>query len=126
AVSERRATLTALCRKYGDTVDDVLAWSARAAERLLELDDSDDRVQALRAEQTSLRTELSHQAATLSSLRQRVATALGKAITRELRQLSMPHATVTVAVQQSPDEAGLEVDGRRVRYTASGVDEIEF
>ena len=31
AVSERRAALAALTRKYGDTIDDVLAWSEHAA-----------------------------------------------------------------------------------------------
>ena len=30
-VSERRAALTALTRKYGDTIDEVLAWSATTA-----------------------------------------------------------------------------------------------
>ena len=31
AVSERRAALTALTRKYGDTIDEVLAWSQASA-----------------------------------------------------------------------------------------------
>ena len=37
-VSERRAALAALTRKYGDSVDEVLAWSATAARRLLALE----------------------------------------------------------------------------------------
>ena len=48
-VQERRAVLGALTRKYGDTVDEVLAWSETAAERLLELEDDDSRLEALRA-----------------------------------------------------------------------------
>ena len=31
AVSERRAALTALTRKYGETIDEVLAWSEQPA-----------------------------------------------------------------------------------------------
>ena len=50
AVSERRAALTALTRKYGDTVDEVLAWSEQSAARLLDLDDTDERIERLRAE----------------------------------------------------------------------------
>ena len=34
AVSERRAALTALTRKYGDTIDEVLAWAESSAQRL--------------------------------------------------------------------------------------------
>ena len=49
-VSERRAALTALTRKYGETIDEVLAWAEQSAARLLELDDTDDRIEELRAE----------------------------------------------------------------------------
>ena len=38
AVSERRAALTSLTRKYGETIDEVLAWAEDGAERLLDLD----------------------------------------------------------------------------------------
>ena len=55
AVSERRAALTALTRKYGDTIDEVLAWAERSATRLLDLDDTDERIEELRAEQEVLR-----------------------------------------------------------------------
>ena len=51
AVSERRAALTALTRKYGDTIDEVLAWAEQSATRLLDLDDTDERIEELRAEQ---------------------------------------------------------------------------
>ena len=44
AVSERRAALTALTRKYGSTVDEVLAWAEESAARLLDLDGTDDRI----------------------------------------------------------------------------------
>src|SRR5690606_39484884 len=53
-LQERRALLGQLCRKYGETVDDVLAWAENAAKRLAELDGDDDRGEALRAEQAEL------------------------------------------------------------------------
>ena len=46
AVSERRAALTALTRKYGETIDEVLAWAEQSAARLLDLDDTDERIEA--------------------------------------------------------------------------------
>ena len=48
AVSERRAALTALTRKYGETADEVLTWAQASADRLAELDDTDDRITRLR------------------------------------------------------------------------------
>ena len=58
SVQERRAVLAALTRKYGDTVDEVLAWSETAAKRLLELEDDDSRLEALRAQEAALADEL--------------------------------------------------------------------
>ncbi len=58
AVSERRAALTTLTRKYGETVDEVLEWSRAAAERLIGLDGSDERIAELRAERAQLRQTL--------------------------------------------------------------------
>ncbi len=48
-VSERRAALVSLTRKYGDSVDAVLAWGEQAASRLLELDATDETIERLTA-----------------------------------------------------------------------------
>ena len=71
AVSERRAALTALTRKYGETIDEVLAWQERSAARLLDLDGTDERIETLRAERERLQAELTDVAAELSAARAR-------------------------------------------------------
>ena len=138
AVSERRAQLIALTRKYGDTIDEVLAWSEQSAKRLLDLDHTDERVAELREQRARLRAELAEAAGTLSEARRRTAEALGEAVTAELGLLAMPHAEVTLAVTQHEAEAPADdealpapgaplwVGDRWLRYTASGVDEVEF
>lgn len=133
AVSERRAALTALTRKYGETIDDVLAWSERSAARLLDLDHTDERIEELRARQDELRRDLAAAAAALSAARREAAARLADDVTAELTLLAMPHARLTVAVRQHEvDEpaAGthgpLLVDGRWLRLTASGADEVEL
>ena len=68
-VSERRAALTALTRKYGDTIDEVLTWAEQSSARLLDLDHTDERIEELRAEQASLRAELGDAAGALSAAR---------------------------------------------------------
>ena len=113
-VSERRAALTALTRKYGETIDEVLAWEATASERLLELDNTDQRIETLRGEGDALRTELGAVAAALSGERTRAARRLSQVVTAELVALAMPHAAFTVTVAQ------------RDAFTASGLDDIEF
>jgi DNA repair protein RecN (Recombination protein N) len=133
AVSERRAALTALTRKYGDTIDEVLAWAERSAARLLDLDHTDERIEELRADRAGLRRDLAVAAAALTAARTDAAARLGEEVTAELALLAMPHARLTIEVRQNevpepgPDAHGpLLVDGRWLRYTASGTDEVEL
>jgi DNA repair protein RecN (Recombination protein N) len=126
AVSERRAALTALTRKYGETVDDVLAWAESAAARLLELDGTDERIAALTARRSELRATLATTGTALSAERTKAAARLGAAITTELRSLAMPHADLTVTVGQSDDPDGLQVSGRPVRFGPTGLDDVEL
>ena len=134
-VSERRAALTRLTRKYGDTVAEVLAWAERSALRLVELDGTDDRIGELRAERATLRSELAEAAAALSELRAKAAQQLGEQVTDELTLLAMPHARLSVVVRQhevdapaDPEAPGvpLRVGDRWLRFARSGIDEVEL
>lgn len=138
AVSERRAALTALTRKYGETIDEVLAWAETSARRLLDLDGTDERVEQLRQERAELREELADRGLRLSQLRGEAATRLAEAVTGELGMLAMPHARVVVEVRQhaveAPAETGdparvgtpLRVGKRWLRYAPSGLDEVDL
>jgi DNA repair protein RecN (Recombination protein N) len=126
AVSERRAALTALTRKYGETIDEVLAWSKQAAERLLTLDDTEGQIETLRARTSELRGELAEVGQALSRMRTEAAGRLGKTVTEELASLAMPHATLSVSVTQSPAEEGLRVGDRTLAFSASGLDDVEI
>src|SRR5690606_4499189 len=101
AVSERRSDLIGLTRKYGETIDEVLSWSQEAARRLFELDDADDRVNALREERVALRAGLAEIGGQLSRLRTEAAVRLGAEVTEELTLLAMPHARLEAVVSQT-------------------------
>jgi DNA repair protein RecN (Recombination protein N) len=130
-VSERRAALTALTRKYGETVDEVLAWAEASATRLTDLDHTDDRIEELRAERDDLRSRLGDLAGALSAARTEAAARLAAEVTAELELLAMPHARIEVAVRQQelPGDAtppGLRVGDRTLRFTSTGVDDVEL
>lgn len=133
AVSARRAAVTQLTRKYGDSVEEVLAWACTSADRLLDLDGTDEQLVALEEQRDTLRTELGDLAARITQLRTEHARALGDSITSELGQLAMPHARVEVRVGQQevqppaePRGMALLVDGRWLRASAAGVDDVEI
>ncbi|MEU5880447.1 DNA repair protein RecN [Spirillospora sp. NPDC047279] len=113
AVQERRAELTGLTRKYGETLDAVLEWSAASAARLTELEGDDERIEALQAEEAELTERLAAEAAELTAVRTRAAERFSAAVTEELTALAMPHARVVVSVTRTPE------------YGPHGADEVE-
>lgn len=132
-VSERRAALTALTRKYGETIEEVLAWAEEGAKRLLDLEDTGGHISDLETRRDRIRGELGTLASTLTRLRSEAANRLGTAVSDELTQLAMPHARVTIAVTQNeaptperPAGPQLLVDGRWLRAGSHGVDDVEF
>jgi len=113
AVAQRRADLAGLTRAYGETLDEVLAWAEESSRRLLDLDQSETRIAELEVEAAQLGDEVTKLAAELSGLRGAAAGKLGKAVTTEIRALSMQHAELVVEVRQAS-------------LHESGADEVEF
>lgn len=100
-IAERRSQLAGLTRKYGTTVDEVIAWSADAAKQLVELETGDERIGELEVKVAELNARLDEQAATISRLRRAAATRLSKAVLKELSALAMPHARLEFAVTET-------------------------
>ncbi|HUR74027.1 MAG TPA: DNA repair protein RecN, partial [Sporichthya sp.] len=113
SAQERRSDLARLQRKYGDTVDEVLAWAAAGSARLLELDADTDTSAELRADEARLDAERTARAADLTKARSQAAGRLATAVTAELAGLAMPKATFTVAV-------------RACEFGRDGADEVEL
>ncbi|MYS86304.1 DNA repair protein RecN [Embleya scabrispora] len=126
AAEERRAALSALTRKYGESIDEVLAWAERSAARLAELDGDDDRTEELTAERDALRGELATLAGEVSAARHAAAERFASAVTGELTALAMPYARVGVAISGVDDPDGLPVGDRVLAYGPMGVDEVEL
>ncbi|QYJ05143.1 DNA repair protein RecN [Nocardioides panacisoli] len=135
-ISERRAALTGLTRKYGETLADVLAWAEESSAKLLDLDSTDDRIEELRTRRRALREDLGTVAAELSAVRTAAAERLSTAVSEELTLLAMPHARVSVAVEQTsvdapedpdrPPADAVRVGERWCRFGRSGIDEVDF
>ncbi|MGW9634362.1 DNA repair protein RecN [Nocardiopsis alba] len=97
-VQERRALLTQLARKYGETTDEMLAWAENASARLSELDGDDERIEELRAEVEESAADMVEAAGELTEIREAAAERFGEAVTEELTALAMPHARVSVRI----------------------------
>jgi DNA repair protein RecN (Recombination protein N) len=97
-VRARRQRVRELCRKYGETLTDVVAYAEDTRRRLEELEG----FEALAAELEATRAaayDRAHQAASaLSGERRRAAGPLADAVTAHLHELAMPAARLQVLV----------------------------
>jgi len=105
AVQTRRAELTALMRKHGPGLDDVLRLLDEGSRRLVELDGDDDRLASLDDEVAQFRAEAESRAAVLSDLRRASGADLSARVSAELSALAMAGAEIVVEVTPR-DELG--------------------
>ncbi|WP_018155662.1 DNA repair protein RecN [Demetria terragena] len=126
-IHERRATLTALQRSYGDTLEDVLEWSRNAAVEAGELAGTSDRVEELERAVAELEPAVGEAASALSEARKVAAADLAEQVSDELDHLAMASAQLSVQVSQREEQDGLPLpDGRRVLAHPHGVDDLEI
>ena len=143
-VEERLDRIARLRRKYGDSVDEIIAYEREAEARLAALTGAGVSIEALRERERSLLDRLVSSAAGLSRARRASAGNLVHAIAKELEHLGMGDAMLSVgfACDDDPDgppvslpdyeivitESPLAGEGETHprAFTESGIDRVEF
>ncbi len=131
AIRLRSGELEMLKRKYGATLDDVLAYREEIGATYDVAADFEGAIARLDDEIRRAQGRLSDAALRLSAKRREVAERVEKGIVTELSTLGMPHARFEVRFSHTPDpngwialEGGKEVE--RVAATPTGMDVVEF
>jgi DNA repair protein RecN (Recombination protein N) len=106
--------IQSLRRKYGATVNDVIAFGDDAEKKLRQLESRDGELARLNGELEKLRREMTEVAAQLSAQRRKAIPKLAKAAARQLQDLGFRQSHFEIAI--SPLAA----------FMASGLDQVEF
>ncbi len=126
-VEERLQLIDTLKRKYGDTIEDVIAHGEDAKLQLDQITHADAHIEKLQAQETDLLTKLGKQGVVLTKARQTAGATLSQGVMQELQDLRMDRAQFAVDVRQVDDPKGAILpDGRRVAFDATGIDRVEF
>jgi DNA repair protein RecN (Recombination protein N) len=88
-VEERIVLLKRLCRKYGPTLKEAIAYGEKLAQELAELTDQDQSVEKLEVEYEQTKEFLRNECEKLTQLRQKTALQLEKQLVKELKPLAM-------------------------------------
>ena len=120
SLQERLFMIRKLEKKYGDTIEAVIAYGEDAAQRVEELDHTDENISMLQQRYGELSEELASRSLAVSSRRKEIAVELEQQITRNLQVLGMPHGTFRISVIDQVDEEG------KLRFAATGQDRVSF
>jgi DNA repair protein RecN (Recombination protein N) len=125
-VEERLELIHTLKRKYGDTIEDILAFGERAQAELEGITHAGERITELEAEEERLLRAIGELGQQMSTVRRAAGDRLAQAVEQELDDLRMEHARFSVDLQWQDDPQGAYVGERRIAFDASGLDRVEF
>ncbi|HEY64674.1 MAG TPA: DNA repair protein RecN [Caldilineae bacterium] len=125
-IEERLDVIHNLKRKYGDSIEEILAFAERAQAELDTITHSEERIAELEAEEERLLREIGELGQRLSQARREAGERLAQEVERELDDLRMEHARFGVDLRWRDDPEGAYVGDRRVAFDATGLDRVEF
>lgn len=126
ALEGRLELLRSLKRKYGESLEAVLAYRAEAAAEMERLGGAEAAEAALERERGALRVRLGQVASALSAARSRAARELEARVGEELGQVSLGAARLEVQLERRPLPGGLPVEGQELAWDATGIDRVAF
>ncbi len=119
-VQGRLSAIRALEKKYGDTIEEVMAWCAAGKQELAGMENWEEEKARLEGEISRTEKQIAEQARVLSEKRRTASAALQKKIEEELRELGMPKVSFRVLISDAARPDGTPV------LTPWGKDAIEF
>ena len=114
AVEERLDTLFSLKRKYGNSIEAVMAYAEKLEKQIEEIENMDEINQKRRKELVEIEKTLQQLADNMHEIREKYAKKLSHLVNQELSDLEMKQAQFTVEIKKES------------KYQKNGMDEVEF
>lgn len=112
-VEERIQELKQICRKYGPTLTEAIAYYQRIQGELADLNDSEQSIENLEQQEATCAAQLTQSCAKLTKLRRQTAAHLESQLLGELKPLAM-------------EKVKFQVEIAPISPTATGADKITF
>ncbi len=126
-IEERLNLIRSLQRKYGSSIEEILAFADQARQQLDQITHHDELVAELDRREEEAVAAFADAATALSKARQSAAKRLAADVESELAELNMAGARFHVAIDQETAPDGIRLpDGRVVAFETSGIDRVEF
>lgn len=120
ACMSRLDLIDGLKRKYGSTIEEILAYADKIESQLSIIENSEQLKTALATELAAAEKTLRATSLELSSLRKKAGEALCKKIEAELKELNFGNSSLSISFEELKTAKG------RYAYTENGIDKAEF
>lgn len=125
-IEERLETIRLMTKRFGATIPDVLAYAEKSRGELEGIENSGARIAELQTQETALLKQIGELGERISRSRRKAADKLAAGIVRELGDLRMQSAQFSVGIEQRDDATGCYVGDKRVAFSETGIDDVEF
>jgi DNA repair protein RecN (Recombination protein N) len=130
-IEERLTLLKDLKRKYGATIEEVIAFGAEAESELAQIGRREERAGELREREAALLADIGARGERLSARRRAAGERLSEAVVQSIAELNMGRAQFAAQIEHADDPRGAPVtdaDGntRHVAFDDHGIDRVEF
>lgn len=126
-VEERLNLIHNLKRKYGENIEEILAFAEKSRQQLETISQAGERIESLQVEEADLLIQIGQKGQVLSRIRRDASHDLEEQVIKELNDLKMPEAKFKVDFQQHIDPQGAPIeDGRKLGFDATGLERVEF
>lgn len=113
-IESRLSVLSLLKKKYGNTIDEILAYKKKIEQDVERLEGSGERLADLAEREKAMLSSLGKEATALSDERRKLARTLEQDVERELKELNLKHCRFKVDFSREED------------ITEHGIDKVEF
>lgn len=125
-VEERLELINKLRRRYGNSIEEIIAFADNARAELNGIEHSDERLEELRAKEFDLLQHIGEMSSKISDVRQRIGKQLSRRVSNELKDLRMERAVFEVGIEHREDPNGCYVGDKRLAFDETGIDYVEF
>ena len=125
-IEERLDLFNRLKRKYGGSLASALTHLEASVSELEKVEGVDEQIGEVKEKISQMKQLLSESGLVLSDQRKLAAVRLAEGVEQQLHLLEMEKARFLVSLSEQESDQGLDVNGRRYAFDASGLDQIEF
>ena len=125
-IEERLDLFNRLKRKYGGSLASALTHLEASVSELEKVEGVDEQIGEVKEKISQMKQLLSEYGLELSDQRKLAAVRLAEGVEQQLHLLEMEKARFLVSLSEQESDQGLDVNGCRFAFDASGLDQIEF